>query len=209
MSGMGRMGTIHAWESFGDNEPPDIQAVAKGLGGGYASIGAVLMSKRVADGIRDKNGYWKHGHTYMAHPLSCAAAIAVQKVIATENLLENGRQTGEYLGQLLRERLQSAGALAEPFVFDVRGGGSFWAVEFDFSGPSGKKVDLKGEPFTMVVQARCMEKGLIVMGMTGGANIKGTAGDHIIFSPAYNISGKEVERVVDIFVENVEEVLRE
>jgi len=31
------MGTTHAWESFGDNEPPDIQAVAKGLGGGYAA----------------------------------------------------------------------------------------------------------------------------------------------------------------------------
>jgi E3 ubiquitin-protein ligase TRIP12 len=67
MSGMGRMGTTHAWESFGDNEPPDIQAVAKGLGGEYASIGAVLMSKQVADGIRDKNGFWKHGHTYMVY----------------------------------------------------------------------------------------------------------------------------------------------
>ena len=55
-----------------------------------------------------------------AHPPSCAAAIAVQKVIAAENLLENGRQAGKYLAQLLRERLQSVGALAYPFVFDVR-----------------------------------------------------------------------------------------
>ena len=155
----------------------------------------------VVFGLRDTH--------HQAHPLSCAAAIAVQKVIATENLLENGRQTGKYLGQLLGERLQSAGALARSVVFDVRGGGSFWAVEFDFTGPSGKKIELKGEPFAMVVQARCMEKGLIVMGMTGGANIKGTAGDHIIFAPAYNIRRKEVERVVDIFVESVEEVLSE
>ncbi|EEB87793.1 hypothetical protein MPER_14714, partial [Moniliophthora perniciosa FA553] len=64
MSGMGRMGTIHAWQSFGDGEAPDIQAVAKGLGGGYASIGAVLMSKQVAEGL--KSGFWKHGHTYQA-----------------------------------------------------------------------------------------------------------------------------------------------
>jgi len=133
----------------------------------------------------------------------------VQKVIAAENLLENGRQTGEYLAALLRERLQAPGALAQPFVFDVRGGGSFWAVEFDFSGPEGKKVDLKGRTFATTVQARCMEKGLIVMGMTGCANIKGTEGDHIIFSPAYNITKKEVERVVGIFVESLEEVLRE
>ncbi|KAI0306092.1 hypothetical protein B0F90DRAFT_1808594 [Multifurca ochricompacta] len=209
MSGMGRMGTTHAWESFGDNEPPDIQAIAKGLGGGYASIGAVLMSKQVADGIRDKDGFWKHGHTYMAHPLSCAAALAVQKVIATENLLENGRQTGEYLAQLLRERLQSPDSLAKPFTFDVRGGGSFWAIEFDLTSPEGKRLDLKGQRFAMVVQARCLERGLIVMGMTGGANIEGTQGDHIMFSPAYNITREEVERVVEIFVGCVEEVLRE
>ena len=144
-----------------------------------------------------------------AHPLSCAAAIAVQKVIAAENLLENGRQTGEFLAQLLRERLQSPGALAQPFVFDVRGGGSFWAVEFDLTGPEGKGLDLKGRQLAMVVQARCLEKGLIVMGMTGGANMKGTEGDLIIFAPAYNITGKEVERIVEIFVESLEEVLSE
>jgi len=61
MCGMGRMGTTHAWESFGDNEPPDIQTVAKGLGGGYSCIGAVLMSKEVADVV----GCWKHGHSFM------------------------------------------------------------------------------------------------------------------------------------------------
>ncbi|KAI9459738.1 pyridoxal phosphate-dependent transferase [Russula earlei] len=209
MCGMGRMGTTHAWESFGDNEPPDIQTVAKGLGGGYASIGAVLVSKEVAEAIRDNNGFWKHGHTYQAHPLSCATAIAVQKVIAAENLLENGRQTGEYLAELLRERLQSPGALAEPFTFDVRGGGSFWAVEFDFTGPTGKTLNLKGKQFASVVTTRCMEHGLLVMGRSGGANIKGTEGDHIILAPAYNITKKEVERVVDLFVESVEEVLRE
>jgi adenosylmethionine-8-amino-7-oxononanoate aminotransferase len=144
-----------------------------------------------------------------AHPLSCAAAIAVQKVIGAENLLENGRQTGEYLAKRLRERLQSPNALAQPFVFDVRGGGSFWAIEFDLTGREGRILDLKGERLAMVVQGRCLEKGLIVMGMTGGANIEGTEGDHIIISPAYNITYSEVDRVVDIFVDSLEEVLSE
>lgn len=75
------MGSTHAWETLGDGIAPDIQAVAKGLGGGYdicssrnapmlmqfrryASIGAVLISKKVAEGIRGKSGLWKHGHTY-------------------------------------------------------------------------------------------------------------------------------------------------
>ncbi|PCH36374.1 PLP-dependent transferase [Wolfiporia cocos MD-104 SS10] len=209
MSGMGRMGTLHAWESFGDNVSPDIQAVAKGLGGGYASIGAVLMSKKVADGIRDSAGFWKHGHTYQAHPLACAASLAVQKVIMKENLLENARVQGEYLGSLLRERLQSPNALAAPFTFDVRGGGAWWGVEFDFSGPEAARLDFKGEKFAMAVQARCMDKGLIIMGLTGGANIEGTTGDHLMLSPAYNIAREQVEKVVDLFVEAIEEVLRE
>jgi E3 ubiquitin-protein ligase TRIP12 len=144
-----------------------------------------------------------------AHPLSCAAAIAVQKVIGAENLLENGRQTGELLARRLRERLQSPNSLARPLVFDVRGGGSLWAVEFDLTGPEGRRLDLKGQRLAMVVQARCLENGLIVMGMTGGANIEGIEGDHIIISPAYNITLEEVERVVDIFVDSLEQVLKE
>ncbi|CCM06198.1 uncharacterized protein FIBRA_08441 [Fibroporia radiculosa] len=209
MSGMGRLGTLHAWESFGDNVAPDIQAVAKGLGGGYASIGAVLMSKKVADGIRDNAGLWKHGHTYQAHPLACVASLAVQKVIDEENLLENARMQGGYLGALLRERLDSPNAAAAPFVFDIRGGGAWWGVEFDFTGPEAARLDFKGQQFAMIVQARCLEKSLIVMGMTGGANISGTVGDHLMLSPAYNVTKEQVESIVNIFVESIEEVLRE
>lgn len=204
MCGMGRMGVTHAWELYGDNEPPDIQAVGKGLGGGYACIGAVLMSKQVADGIRDKNGFWKHGHTYQAQPIACAAAVAVQKVIAAENLLENGRQTGGYLAQLLRERLMSPDAPARPFTVDIRGGGSFWLVEFDFARP-----DFKGQSFASLVKARSLEKGLVVYASRSGGNAQGVEEDEIIFAPAYNITREEVEKVVDIFVESVEEVLRE
>jgi len=209
MSGMGRMGTLHAWESFGDGVAPDIQAVAKGLGGGYASIGAVLMSKKVASGIRGAGGIWKHGHTYQAHPLACAAALAVQKVIISENLLENVRTQGPYLGSLLRERLQSPNAPAAPFVFDIRGGGAWWGIEFDFTSPEAARLDFKGQAFAMLVQARCLEKNLIVMGMTGGSNLEGTVGDHLMLSPAYNVTKGQVEQIVDIFVEGIEEILKE
>ncbi|KAH9951154.1 PLP-dependent transferase [Amylocystis lapponica] len=209
MSGMGRMGTLHAWESFGDNVAPDIQAVAKGLGGGYATIGAVLMSKKVANGIRDTAGLWKHGHTYQANPLACAASLAVQKVISEEKLLENVQVQGPYLESLLRERLESPNAPAAPFVFDIRGGGAWWAVEFDFTSPEAARLDFKGEQFAMAVQARCLEKGLIIMGMTGGANLQGNAGDHLMLSPAYNVTKEQVEKIVEIFVRAIEEILQE
>jgi 4-aminobutyrate aminotransferase-like enzyme len=83
-----------------------------------------------------------HGHTYQviiqhqrtnhnsllfqANPLSCAAALAVQKEIAAHDLLANCRTQGQYLESLLQERLHSANALARPFTFDIRGGGGFW-----------------------------------------------------------------------------------
>lgn len=175
------MGTLHAWESFGDGVSPDIQAVAKGLGGGYvhycfvlihslsslysyATIGAVLMSKKIADGIRDKAGVWKHGHTYQAHPVACAASLAVQKAILEENLLENMRVQGLYLEELLRKRLTSPNAQAAPFVFDIRGGGGFWGIEFDFTCPEAARVNFQGKQFALLVQARALENGLIIMG---------------------------------------------
>src|SRR5215831_5233059 len=99
MCGMGRTGTLHAWEQEG--VVPDIQAVAKGLGGGYAPIGATLVSGKVVQAMRDGSGILRHGHTYMAHPLGCAAALAVQHVIREEGLLERVRS----LGQLLEKRL--------------------------------------------------------------------------------------------------------
>ncbi|KAF7297822.1 RING-type domain-containing protein [Mycena kentingensis (nom. inval.)] len=207
MSGMGRMGTLHAWESFGDGVAPDIQAVAKGLGGGYASIGAVLMSKRVADGLRDASGFWKHGHTYQGNPLSCAAALAVQKTIAAENLLEKIRTQGAYLEKLLHERLLSPNSPAKPFTFDIRGGGGFWGIEFDFECPEAEAYDFKGQQFAMLVQARGMETGIVLMGMTGIATLDGSRGDVIMLAPAYNVTREEVEAIVKLFGDAVESVL--
>ena len=165
--------------------------------------------------------------------MACAASLAVQNVIEEENLLENICIQGSYLGlsvtihfecehkvfkqsmiimigKLLQERLTGPNSLALPYTFDVRGGGGFWAVEFDFSSSDNiPEVDFKGQSFAMLVQARALENGLIVMGMVGGANLEGTKGDHIILAPAYNVTKEEIEKIVDIFVNSVEEILRE
>ncbi|KAL5512909.1 hypothetical protein ACEPAH_3307 [Sanghuangporus vaninii] len=208
MSGMGRMGTLHAWELYGDGAAPDIQAVAKGLGGGYASIGAVLMSERISVGIRDNSGFWNHGHTYQAHPIACAASLAVQKVIIEENLITEARVQGEKFGKRLSEAMYSANNPAKPFVFDVRGAGCFWAIEFDFDGPEEQSLyDFKGKRFGPILNAQCMKNDLIILGMSGGANLEGTKGDHAIFAPPYNITDAEIEKVVTVFAKSVEEVL--
>lgn len=110
--------------------------------------------------------------------------------------------------KLLKERLEGPNALAAPFTFDIRGGGGFWAIEFDFEGPKASHIALK-EPFAMVVQARALKKGLVVMGMAGGSNLEGTKGSHIIFAPAYNCTAEQIEKIVEILVDSVEEVIRE
>jgi E3 ubiquitin-protein ligase TRIP12 len=144
-----------------------------------------------------------------AHPLACAASLAVQRVIASENLLENANMQGQYLAELLRKKLQSPNAIAAPYTFDIRGGGMFWGIEFDFTSPDAAKLDFKGGQFAMILQARCLQNGLIIMGFTGGANLEGTRGNHCILAPAYNVTREEVEEIVKRFVESVEEVIKE
>ena len=119
---MGRTGTLHACEQEGIT--PDLIAIAKGLGGGYAPIGALLMQERIFDAVADGSGAFQHSHTYMGHPLACAAALAVQRVIHRDGLLANVRAQGGQLARRLKEQFGN-----HPFVGDVRGRGLFQAVE--------------------------------------------------------------------------------
>src|SRR3954467_8797410 len=134
MCGMGRTGTRHAWEQEG--VAPDIQAVAKGLGGGYQPIGAMLASGRIIETIRQGSGAFQHGHTYMAHPLACAAALEVQRVISDERLLDRVKELGGHLERRLTDRFgntQHGG--------DIRGRGLFWAIELVADRASRKPFD--------------------------------------------------------------------
>src|SRR5205085_2235902 len=104
--------TPHACEQEGIS--PDLMAIAKGLGGGYAPIGALLVGEKIFDAVAGGSGAFQHSHTYMGHPLACAAALAVQRVIRRDNLLENVRGQGAYLSRRLKERFAN-----HPFVGDV------------------------------------------------------------------------------------------
>jgi adenosylmethionine-8-amino-7-oxononanoate aminotransferase len=121
MSGMGRCGTLHAWEDEG--VVPDLQTIGKGLGGGYAPVSGLLIGEKIVEAMDKGTGIFRHGQTYQGHPVGCAAALAVQKTIKEENLLENVRAMGAYLEKQLRARLES-----HPNVGDIRGKGLFWGV---------------------------------------------------------------------------------
>lgn len=117
-TGLGRLGTLFGYESFGVE--PDIMSLAKGLGGGVP-IGAFL-AKNSACAFDPGD----HGSTFGGNPLTCAAAHASTKYLIDNNVAENSAKMGEYLGEGLK-RLQAD----YEFITDVRGMGLIWAVEFD------------------------------------------------------------------------------
>ena len=103
---MGRTGTLHACEQEGI--APDLMAVAKGLGGGYQPIGAVMLTKRIYEAFANGSGGFQHGHTYMGHPMAAAAALAVQEVIRRDWLLANVVEMGARLERASEGALRPA-----------------------------------------------------------------------------------------------------
>jgi adenosylmethionine-8-amino-7-oxononanoate aminotransferase len=122
MCGMGRTGTLHAIEQEGVS--PDLMTIAKGLGGGYQPVGAVLASTKIVDALRKGTGMFQHGHTYIGHAVGAAAALAVQRVMKRDELLGKVKADGAYFEGALRATLSS-----HAFVGDIRGRGFFWGIE--------------------------------------------------------------------------------
>ncbi|HWL83810.1 MAG TPA: aspartate aminotransferase family protein [Roseomonas sp.] len=198
MSGMGRSGTLHAWEQEGIS--PDIQAIAKGLGGGYQPIGGILMQGKIVKALAEGSGAFKHGHTYQAHPVACAAALAVQRIIRADNLLENVRAMGVRLETALQERFGN-----HAHVGDIRGRGLFWALEFVEDRASRRSFDPNRKINEMVKDA-AMAAGVMIYPM--GGTIDGKVGDHVIVAPAYTVTAVEIDRIVERLGQAVDQVLR-
>ncbi|SCW49760.1 hypothetical protein SAMN03159356_01380 [Klebsiella quasipneumoniae] len=187
MCGMGRTGTLHAFEQ--DDVVPDLVTIAKGLGGGYQPIGAVLASETIVSALKAGSGLFQHGHTYICHATAASAALAVQQVIARDNLLDAVKQQGAYLHKALREVL---GEL--PHVGDTRGRGLFAGVELvrdkDAKTPFDPALKLHA-----AIKANCMARGLMVYPM--GGTIDGQSGDHILIAPPFIITPAQLDFVVD------------
>jgi adenosylmethionine-8-amino-7-oxononanoate aminotransferase len=189
MCGMGRTGTMHAWEQ--EDVTPDIQVVAKGLGGGYQPVGGILIAGHVVAALREGSGAFLHGHTYQAHPVAAAAALAVQQVIREEGLLANVRAMGARLEQGLQDRLGN-----HAHVGDIRGRGLFWAVEFVADRATRAPFDPALKLHERVKHA-AYEAGLACYPM--GGTIDGRRGDHALLAPAYNVTPAQIDMIVDRF----------
>jgi adenosylmethionine-8-amino-7-oxononanoate aminotransferase len=186
MCGMGRTGTLYACEQEGI--APDIVVIAKGLGAGYQPIGATLLSGRIFEAFEGGSGAFQHGHTYIGHALACAAALAVQRTIAEEGLLERVRSTGARLAGELARALGG-----HPHVGDIRGRGLFLGIEFVEDRATKATFDPALRIHARLKQA-AFERGLMVYPM--GGTIDGQRGDHLLLAPPYNIEPAHVDELV-------------
>jgi len=198
MCGMGRTGTTHAWEQEGI--APDIQAIAKGLGGGYQPIGAMLARGAIIDTIRAGSGAFQHGHTYLAHPLACAAALEVQQVIRDEHLLDRVKERGRQLEQRLTERFGN-----HRHVGDIRGRGLFWAIELVADRARRTPFD-PALKLNQKIKAAAFANGLGCY--PSGGTIDGRRGDHVMLAPPYIATPDEIDLIVGKLGSAVDVVLR-
>jgi hypothetical protein len=187
MCGMGRTGSLHACEQ--EDIAPDLLVIAKGLGGGFAPIGAVLVHEEIFATFQQGSGFFQHGHTYLGHPLACAGALAVQRVIRRDNLLANVRTQAERLTRRLHERFAN-----HHHVGDVRGRGLFQAIELVEERASKAPFDPAHRLHAHVKQ-EAMQRGLMVYPM--GGTVDGVNGDHIVLAPPFIVTPQEIDTIVE------------
>ncbi|MCP1404370.1 aspartate aminotransferase family protein [Achromobacter insolitus] len=187
MCGMGRTGTLYAVEQ--EDVTPDLITIAKGLGGGYQPIGAVMVQQRIVDAMQQGSGFFQHGHTYLGHAIACAASLAVQDVIRRDQLLARVRAQGEGL----RQRLESALG-AHPHVGDIRGRGLFMGVEL-VQDRGNKQTFDPALTLHARIKREAMARGLMVYPM--GGTIDGRQGDHVLLAPPFIISDDELDQLTE------------
>ncbi|KAL2399750.1 putative aminotransferase [Exophiala dermatitidis] len=209
MCGMGRTGTTFAFEQEHDNDDddtnntntnnnnnntevvvPDIVTIGKGLGGGYMPVAGLLVHRKIVYVLKKGTSNFNHGHTYQAHPVGCAATLAVQQILHREGLVDNCAQMGKLLYSLLRDTFANC-----KYVGDIRGRGLFWGLEFVSDRNTRASFD-PSVAFGPRFQGLAFELGVAVYPGTG--TVDGLRGDHAILSPPYNVTEDELHKIVQI-----------
>ena len=199
VTGWGRTGRNFGIEHWAVE--PDIIVTAKGLAGGYVPLGAVIMSDAIADTFEGSSISFVHDFTYGAHPVACAAGLAVLRIIERDRLVENAAVQGENLFARLHELAET-----QRLIGDIRGKGLLAGIELvadrDTGTPAPPELEL-GRKAHLAAQ----EHGLMIY---PGAGADGVAGDQILVSPPLTVRRDEIDEIVDrlaIALKDVERLL--
>lgn len=196
MCGMGRTGSLHACEQEG--VVPDLITIAKGLGGGYQPIGAVLAQRRIVEAMSKGSGFFQHGHTYLGHPMACAAALAVQQVIRRGGLVVKVRDDGVAFGAMLAEALGS-----HAHVGDIRGRGFFWGIELVADRASKAPFD-PALKINAAIKKDAMARGLLCYPF--GGTVDGRQGDHVLLAPPFIATRQDLQEIAARLAASVDAV---
>ena len=162
--------------------------IAKGLGGGYQPIGAVIAREHIYAALQNNVEAFAHGHTYIGHAIACAAGNAIQDCLDSGLLAEVGEK-GNRLMALLRERLGD-----HPYVGDIRGRGLFLGIEF--VGDRKTKTAFPVEDrIPGKLKNAAMAEGLICY--PGGGSVDGRQGAHLLLAPPFIAEDIHFEELAD------------
>jgi adenosylmethionine-8-amino-7-oxononanoate aminotransferase len=194
VTGFGRTGTNMGMDHFG--VVPDIATFAKGASSAYAPLAGMAVRGQLTELFKEKEAEFQHLYTFSAHPLSCAVANEVQRIIDEENLIARAAEMGDYLGKAL-------GALEEmPMVGDIRGKGLLRSIEFvkdkGTKEPFPKETNLK-----MDVITTCLLKGAFFY--PGYWEDEQGRGDQIMIAPPFIITQEQIDEMIRVLVETIEE----
>jgi hypothetical protein len=182
MTGMGRTGKPFAVEHWGVE--PDLILVGKGIASGYAPLGAVLVSRKVAETFERGTGAFQHGFTYQAHPVATAAGNAVLDFIESQKLFERVPPTAKLLRSHL-EQLES-----HPNVGEVRGLGLLLGIEFVKNKSTREPFPREENIAEKIRQAALAEN---VLAYPSQGCVDGIRGDHVLLAPPFVLAPAESE----------------
>lgn len=180
MSGWGRTGKWFAVNHW--NVQPDILVTAKGITSAYVPLGLCATTSKIAAHFDDH--YFAHGHTYEAHPMTLAPAVATIHEMQRLGLVERANKIGAYLGEKLK-----AIEPRHPSIGDVRGIGLFWAVELvkdkQIKQPFNTMRDkIEGKPLVVdQVAADALKRGVALQAWVS----------HFVIAPPLIIEESEVD----------------
>lgn len=184
MTGMGRLGAEHGLSHFGIEA--DLIALGKGLAAGYMPLAAVLASRKVVAAFEANSGVFEHGFTYSAHPVSCAAGLAVLRYLDEHLLVARVAEWESKVSQNLE------GCFESGIVGDLRGKGFLWGLEIVSDRPS--KLPFKANlRVSQGLAEAAANLGLLVY--PGSGSVAGTGGDHVLVAPPFNLSEDDLEEL--------------
>lgn len=183
MSGMGRTGKPFAVQTW--NVEPDLILVGKGIASGYAPLGAVLVSRKVAEVFERGTGAFQHGFTYQAHPVATAAGNAVLDFIESQKLFERVPTVAQKLRSHLAAALES-----HPHVGEIRGLGLLLGIEFVKDKSTREPFPREQNIAEKIRQAALAEN---VLTYPSQGCVDGARGDHALLAPPFVLTSSESE----------------